>query len=324
MLKLFAKRTRKVVEKNSSTEEAVENAEKDKETDKRLQELLEKDVKALNAKERRLVKRYHERRAEEKPKGEKSIESPSSFHGEKSIESPCSFHEHEKEKEYKRAQNGSDFPEAELSAKDGVSAGSDALDQKIEPTAEETKISEGEKVNDGVVEKISVNFDTNERKGFQEFEELLQKLNSKQRRKLTRELEQTGNVEGIRQKLHELLELKVSEYAAPQAESNKKRSVSTCDETTTMMESAGKRHLSKKRRKMVNENDLSAEERLRREEQRRLQKEAAERRSAGGDDPASSPAGKRHRHPLNSERRRANRRKPKWVPRRQQSSQNGK
>lgn len=308
MLKLFAKRTRKVVERNSSIAEAVENAEKEKETEKRLQELLQKDVKALNAKERRLVRRYHERRAEEKPEVEKSIESSSSFQ------------DHEKGNENKSGKNGGDIPKAELSAKNGFSTGNDALDQKVEPTVEEKKISEGGKVDDNAVEKNSAKFDKYEKKGFEDLEELLQKLNSKQKRKLTRELEQTGNVEGIREKLHELLELKESEYAAPQDESNKKRSVSICDETTALLESAGKHPLSKKRRKMVTGNDLSAEERLRREEQRRLQKEAAERRASGGD----NPAGNSHRHPLNSERRRANRRKPKWVPRKQLSSPNGK
>ena len=48
--------------------------------------------------------------------------------------------------------------------------------------------------------------------------------------------------------------------------------------------------------------DLPPDERKRREDQRRMQKEAAERREAGLVDP--------NRHPLNSERRRANRRKP--------------
>ena len=51
---------------------------------------------------------------------------------------------------------------------------------------------------------------------------------------------------------------------------------------------------------------LPPEERLRREEQRRLQKEAAERRARGEH---VTPG---HKRPLNSERRRANRRKPKW------------
>ena len=41
------------------------------------------------------------------------------------------------------------------------------------------------------------------------------------------------------------------------------------------------------------------------EEQRRKQKEAAQRRARGDKKDG-------HRHPLNSERRRANRRKPKW------------
>jgi len=60
----------------------------------------------------------------------------------------------------------------------------------------------------------------------------------------------------------------------------------------------------KKGRKSVN-STLSKEEADRREEQRRKQKEAAEKRAAGED--VTKPGFK---HPLNSERRRANRRKP--------------
>lgn len=67
-----------------------------------------------------------------------------------------------------------------------------------------------------------------------------------------------------------------------------------------------------KKKKANSPEDLSSlapEERLRREEQRRLQKEAAERKQK--QHPVSTL--RQHRHPLNSERRRANRRKPKWA-----------
>jgi hypothetical protein len=64
---------------------------------------------------------------------------------------------------------------------------------------------------------------------------------------------------------------------------------------------------SSKKRKSMDRSTLPPEERLRREEQRRLQKEAAERRARGQEVVLT-----KHAHPLNSERRRANRRKPKW------------
>jgi hypothetical protein len=63
----------------------------------------------------------------------------------------------------------------------------------------------------------------------------------------------------------------------------------------------------KKRRKgEVDLSKLPPEERLRREDQKKKQKEAAERLARGED---KTPG---YKHPLNSERRRANRRKPKW------------
>lgn len=61
---------------------------------------------------------------------------------------------------------------------------------------------------------------------------------------------------------------------------------------------------------------LPDEERKRREKQRQMQKEAAKRRAMDSSDVTAdmtSLADKRKRHPLNSERRRANRRKPKRV-----------
>jgi hypothetical protein len=53
---------------------------------------------------------------------------------------------------------------------------------------------------------------------------------------------------------------------------------------------------------------LTSDERIWREEQKRLQKEAAERRDTGD-------TNSKHNHPLNSERRRANRRKPAFTKR---------
>ena len=64
----------------------------------------------------------------------------------------------------------------------------------------------------------------------------------------------------------------------------------------------------KKQKKGADWSSLPADERLRREEQRTKQQEAAERRARGEANIAPG-----HKRPLNSERRRANRRKPKWV-----------
>ena len=85
---------------------------------------------------------------------------------------------------------------------------------------------------------------------------------------------------------------------------DKKRDVEKMEVPTEDSQSGAKK--TKKRQKVVDWSKLPPEERLRREEQRRLQKEAAERQARGED---KTPG---YKHPLNSQRRRANRRKPKW------------
>lgn len=137
-------------------------------------------------------------------------------------------------------------------------------------------------------------------------------LNSKERRKFLRQLKSNG------EEIDEEVIAAAQEEAKKVAERNEKEaenSTSTkgADESSKGKRKADKSSVSKdeatkpkrKRRKRgppVNLDDLPPEERARREEQRRMQKEAAERREAGLVDPT--------RHPLNSERRRANRRKP--------------
>lgn len=129
-----------------------------------------------------------------------------------------------------------------------------------------------------------------------EMKSYLQQLCSKDRRKLSRMLNRGEDVEKIRSMALELLSAQKHSETIPSA------SVET---PGTMNERR------KRRRKGGNSADwesLPASERLRREEQRRLQKEAAEQRKSTTD------ATSKFRHPLNSERRRANRRKPKHAP----------
>ena len=127
---------------------------------------------------------------------------------------------------------------------------------------------------------------------------VLEKLNSKQRRKLMRRLEREGNniVDEVHEEAMKLLkEADASEKAVPQETPEAKQP------TEAML-------LGKKRNKN-DWSDLPPEERLRREEQRRMQQEVAARRAKEGPNATK-------RHPLNSERRRANRRKPKWERKR--------
>ena len=129
----------------------------------------------------------------------------------------------------------------------------------------------------------------------EELQAMLDKLNSKQRRKLVRSLERKEmDVETVRSEAKSLLGLDIGEKKT----------------TSEVAESPRK----KRKRGNNNNTDVSqipTEERLRREEQRRLQKDAMEARGNGG-----GTGGNKHKHPLNSERRRANRRKPKWETRR--------
>mmetsp|Transcript_28992 Transcript_28992/g.45632 ORF Transcript_28992/g.45632 Transcript_28992/m.45632 type:complete len:320 (+) Transcript_28992:134-1093(+) len=137
-------------------------------------------------------------------------------------------------------------------------------------------------------------------------------LNSKERRKFLRQLKSNG------EEIDEEVIVAAQEEAKKVAERNEKEAVNSATAKGANDDSSKKKRKAessgntdeankpkKKRRKRgppVSLDDLPPEERARREEQRRMQKEAAERREAGLVDPT--------RHPLNSERRRANRRKP--------------
>ena len=144
---------------------------------------------------------------------------------------------------------------------------------------------------------------------------LLNQLNSKQKRTLTRKLHRSGMVSlnDVQEEARNLLALGSSSTncqsttaATPSATtvaSTRSSSDTVSPPSTTPM---------KKKRKGATSDwsHLPTEERLRREDQRRKQKDAAERRRLGVKNISTSH--NRHRHPLNSERRRANRRKPKW------------
>ncbi|KAL3789607.1 hypothetical protein HJC23_003156 [Cyclotella cryptica] len=146
----------------------------------------------------------------------------------------------------------------------------------------------------------------------------LEGLNSKDRRKLLRQLRndnQDGkNTNDDSKSNHELI-AKLEEEAKRIAERNIRESAE--QQTTQSSKSQKEKEQTpfkaleqqqstqskKSKRKIKDLSDLPPEEIARREKQRQLQKEAAERR-VNGEEPNT------HRHPLNSERRRANRRKP--------------
>ena len=148
----------------------------------------------------------------------------------------------------------------------------------------------------------------------------LEGLNSKDRRKLLRQLKTSSGgtidesvIAAAEEKAHNVAERNEREAANNNNNnSNKTIAVKKSMDKPPKKRKSGDAKASAipivdsskvtKRGPPVNPNDLSPEERKRRDEQHISQQQAAERRVAGLIDP--------DRHPLNSERRRANRRKP--------------
>jgi hypothetical protein len=285
-MKLFAKRTRKVVdpeeaEKILRQQEAAEAETAKQEADQAIQELLKKNPSELNAKERRMVKRY-KARVDESETGGKSESAT----------------------------------EVEGSAGQGAPEKLENTEEEKLPTSDEKESHHGDQNNAGTTvasaEPPSTELDE------EQVRTLLEKLNSKQRRKLVRKLDREG-ASVLNEVYQEAVGLIEADKAAQAADDGTK--------TTETAKASGEPPLDdpsstdasgkKRKRKQQDWSSLPPEERLRREEQRRLQQEATERRASEGD----LPAGTKKRHPLNSERRRANRRKPAWQRRSKEASE---
>ncbi len=133
----------------------------------------------------------------------------------------------------------------------------------------------------------------------EEVAEQLKGLNSKERRKLLRKLASEYD-ESFLEKVTEVSKQIAEENVSKQSEEQQKAESSKrkLDESAA---NASQPDTSKKTKKEKDFSHLPPEERARREKQREMQKAAAARRAAGE---------VLTRHPLNSERRRANRRKP--------------
>lgn len=326
-MKIFGKRKRTVVDPETAEKFRKEQDEQKKiDADKAVQELLKLDPSELNSKQRRLVKRYKERHGAESEEKLSSFEQSTAAEESKTaaaIETPSTktasiTQEAEESSSDSSSSDSSDSDssdesdgEDETSAKDAkndTTSGVDgnettmtlpALPSKPTPRPEgidpfRSVASAGPEPKEGNeagdIGKKSNDLDE------EEVKKLLEKLNSKQRRKLMRRLEREGN--GILSEVHgEALKLL---HEASDAE---KSAPTDTPEPSKDTKAATTKTSGKKRKK--DWSDLPPEERLRREEQRRMQQEAAERRLKEG--PNASK-----RHPLNSERRRANRRKPKW------------
>jgi hypothetical protein len=333
-MKIFAKRTKKnSIGSSSSEKERTENK-----SDPIVEELLKKDPSEWNAKERRMIKRYQDRREEDGEASEKNNDNTnnndqvnnSTFDGvvdndDKNVDqkkgiASTSEKDHDNDDDSNNKSDSSNSSDLESSKGGGdieaVTSPTDAT-----PTASVEDMDD-EKTNNNDSGKTGTSTTTSTRTAIdscdgptQDHEQvvraLLDQLNSKQKRTLSRKLERQGLsvLDEVEKEAKEMLKVDVPSTDKVETKSGNKRGH---DKVGDEMDSPSGDKVSttlsnKKRKKEVDLSRLPPEERLRRQEQARLQQEAAERRAKG--DIIAKPG---HKHPLNSQRRRANRRKPKW------------
>lgn len=315
-MKIFAKRKKKAVPAGASPPKERSSFA----SDPIVEELLKKDPKEWNAKQRRMIKRYQDRKTEDAEKNSQSINGQQSSESEVGGSSAQMENSDERKVETNDeygTEKTSDNEGNDNSESDSKSVHSDDSNtdpgsgdsNKMVPTSRPKSTTEADadvseplqkKIwagSAGVEEEEDAKLD--DKIGAEhEVYKLLEKLNSKMKRTLSRKLDREGAtaVADVKSEAEKIL------GGPPSGGSdNGKRKVDM--ESKDASSSAPKK---KKGKKDVDWNNLTPEERLRREEQRRKQQEAAERRARGE---GKTPG---YKHPLNSERRRANRRKPKW------------
>ena len=245
------------------------------------------DPATRNAKERRLVKRYEERQ-QQQLKEQTVVETGK----EDSVEDDALVGSETRETEAE--QDASSVGDEEKSSSEEDEEAEDEEKDDGESETNEATESFPEAISTETPEPVSTESTTHGDNDTSTLPAdtlaLLNQIPSKQRRKLVRQWERR---EATAQQVHEQANLIVN----PPGTANK-RDADAIDSTSEQPKA-------KRRKKTIDESLLSPEERLRRQEQRRLQQEAKEKREKG------LVKGSK-RHPLNSERRRANRRKPKW------------
>lgn len=255
--------------------------------------LLEMDPEKLTSKQRRLVRRHKERNAD--GVGADDDVSPKKDDG--------------------AATNSGSDDKKQAETADAKAKDSDVTNKSTSTTSKNTSTATSEEGNTATANSS-------------EILSKLEGLNSKDRRKLLRQLKRdTGDnddgntdanliaaAEEEARRVAERNRIAVQEQTVAEKDKSTKRKAGDEDSTTTITNTSRNKNndeqqpnkpKNKKRKKKstVDLSTLSPEERLRREQQRQMQIEAEERRTAGLQDP-------NYRHPLNSERRRANRRKP--------------
>eukprot|EP00538_Stauroneis_constricta_P011639 CAMPEP_0119561480 /NCGR_PEP_ID=MMETSP1352-20130426/17761_1 /TAXON_ID=265584 /ORGANISM="Stauroneis constricta, Strain CCMP1120" /LENGTH=360 /DNA_ID=CAMNT_0007609695 /DNA_START=57 /DNA_END=1139 /DNA_ORIENTATION=+ len=335
----------KIFGKKKSRNKAKKETEKPRavfQSDPVVEELLKTDKSEWNAKQRRMVERYLKRKATEQTseqatghvadaneeKGEEQDAAVNeAMDGDAAVDiEKLSADDGDDNVAAAKSGDGNDDVADDDSSEDGADAKKDATgDKEMEKDAattvqnpESPSTSEQQPASatkddattttttstiTTTAEKADATKTDNDESGKipadHEVWEIVEKLPSKPRRTLKRKLERKGA-----EVLDEVL-----------AEAKQKLGL---DEGVNIPKKISTSKTKKGKKRKADWSALSPEERLRREEQRRLQKEAAERLSQQG-----TTASKGYKHPLNSERRRANRRKPKYKKRgSDQSEQN--
>lgn len=303
-MKIFAKRKRKAAPAGTTASAKERDSFA---SDPIVEELLTKDPKEWNSKERRMIKRYQDRKAESleansdgihKPEESESVEKGKEKFEEdapnEDINSKIEGNDSDDDDDESSSDSDGEGPTEKIAHTQPSEAttekvgGNDETATPAKWTDEPTAADEKTEEEDGGV-KVNPEH---------EVYKLLDKLNSKMKRTLSRKLERQGAtaLDEVESEAKKLL------GGSTDAKESKKRGSGDVEKKSGTEENQS----NKKSKKEVDWSNLSAEERLRREEQRRKQNEALERRANGED---KTPG---YKHPLNSERRRANRRKPKW------------
>lgn len=314
-MKIFAKRTKKKAE--PSAKRTVNKS------DPVVAELLKKDPSEWNAREKRMVKRYRKRKSLETTEQPDAMIVNEAEKTEDPGKENVGQNEDSEQEESESNDRLSRIDDQETGSSDSSSSSDDEEnneDKDEEVHEEEVNTSNDAAANSNNVDTQKIVKDNKDKECTSEKENdadegtkvskdheiwgVLEKLNSKQKRTLSRKLDRMGIsvLEEVEEEANKILD------KCMPIESDSKRTNAEAASTDKNVSNETTEPKAKKRKKKPDWSSLPAEERLRREEQRRKQQEAQERRSRGE---YIKPG---HQRPLNSMRRRANRRKPKWAP----------
>uniref|UniRef100_A0A7S2NYN5 Uncharacterized protein n=1 Tax=Leptocylindrus danicus TaxID=163516 RepID=A0A7S2NYN5_9STRA len=255
-----------------------------------IEQLQQMDPASLNSKQRRMLKRMMARKEQGKSNEEEEVLT-------EDVDGGSGSQQHARSKEESSsASSAKSAPDDNENATNDSSSSSEVIDnaspregnsicEKDKEVQQIDTNDDSQKAGDNVVAKC------NDAGLTEDQQKMLEGLNSKERRKMLRQFQREQ-----REKQEQVAE--VSSSSPCTSHDERKRKDCPGEEINDELPK------SKKTKKMKDLSHLPAEERERREHQRQMQRLAAERRASGEGNNS------KHSHPLNSERRRANRRKP--------------